>query len=532
MNNEINFACQFNDCRLLLQNPITLPCGYTLCNDHLNEIEDSFACWFCNRQHSRPEHGFSVNIILNNLISNLNQAQNGAKEVLDKLVSTIKDYEIINSAFIYDYFFDVKTEFDINRELLDSSPTLTENEKCIQKNKSYEIIERLKKIQRECEQNANSLVKLDFTDFKNESIRLWKYRIRDVRTQSDELKLIKSQMNRKIKEIEKNIRNYQENLLMGKKYKYGPSESGLCGELIESSIDPIFLDNFGTLYRSFNGHIDTIRAFKEDVNLNRLITSSDDRLIKILDLDSGDCLAALNEHQDWVTCLLLISDKLISGSKDKKIKIWNLRTFECEKTLDNESDVSSLCLLTNNRFASASINNGLINIWDLNSYNKLNSFTLTNGIRCLVSTNETIICGSIKGEIILIDSNSLTQIATLNGHSKEIHSLEIDHEGNLFSSSYDNSVKKWNLETCTSINKTFGRGIIKCVKVIKNNILAIGFQNREILIYDFDKENENAELKRMLDTHSKYVSKLDLLSDGSLVSGSGAGQIKLWNMLR
>ncbi len=57
---------------------------------------------------------------------------------------------------------------------------------------------------------------------------------------------------------------------------------------------------------------------------NILASGSQDKTIRIWDLNSCKLLKTLNGHVDTVSCLAkLTHDELVSGSFDKTIRIWN-----------------------------------------------------------------------------------------------------------------------------------------------------------------------------------------------------------------
>ena len=69
------FNC--NLCKKMLVEPVTFPCGNTLCKKHLIELinsENVIECILCQRKHIVPVDGFLVNkIIQNGLNIELNQ---------------------------------------------------------------------------------------------------------------------------------------------------------------------------------------------------------------------------------------------------------------------------------------------------------------------------------------------------------------------------------------------------------------------------------------------------------------------------
>ena len=63
--------CKCKNCNLIFENPITLPCGNTLCHSHLNDFNQKFICCFCHKEHLIPEDDFCVNKSILNIIDNL-----------------------------------------------------------------------------------------------------------------------------------------------------------------------------------------------------------------------------------------------------------------------------------------------------------------------------------------------------------------------------------------------------------------------------------------------------------------------------
>ena len=52
--NSTAFICKYEDCNLIYENPVTVPCGNSLCQQHLDELDDKFNCPFCFDVHQKP----------------------------------------------------------------------------------------------------------------------------------------------------------------------------------------------------------------------------------------------------------------------------------------------------------------------------------------------------------------------------------------------------------------------------------------------------------------------------------------------
>ena len=54
--------------------PITIPCGYSVCKKHLDELlensreDNKFQCELCHEEHNIPEKGFVVKRLIQNAL--------------------------------------------------------------------------------------------------------------------------------------------------------------------------------------------------------------------------------------------------------------------------------------------------------------------------------------------------------------------------------------------------------------------------------------------------------------------------------
>ena len=319
--------CQYEDCGLILEKPVTLLCEKNVCFKHLDGLEINFKCLCCSKQHSIPVNGFSVNESIEKMIENFRYQK-------DPLRNSIKG------------------SFDELNEILF---------------KEYKGLDSIDFV------NNNNL-----TDTHNDNV---------------------------FKEIDDKI-------ILILKDDNKDDETCKIVDLKVKSNDFILSSNCGELIREYKGHTKSVKSIQINENSNRLISGSEDKTIKIWNLETGECLKTLREHHDWVNCILIISNnKFLSGSDDKKIKIWDLDSFECLNTLKNEKGIKSLCSILDNQIACGCYD-GSINIWDLFGLNKVKSF---------------------------------------KAHDCRISYLLLFDKTKLISCSYDKKIKIWNLESLKCI---------------------------------------------------------------------------------
>ncbi len=90
--------------------------------------------------------------------------------------------------------------------------------------------------------------------------------------------------------------------------------------------------------RTLTGHKEWIRCIRRlSKNGNTVASGSDDYMIKIWNLETGECIKTLRGHEDSVTCFEMYDEKLISGSWDGLIKIWDLKKNECIQNLEGHT---------------------------------------------------------------------------------------------------------------------------------------------------------------------------------------------------
>ena len=64
-----------------------------------------------------------------------------------------------------------------------------------------------------------------------------------------------------------------------------------------------------------------------------IVSRSEDKIIKMWDLQTGECLHVLRGHSKGLWCVHYDGRLLISGARDDKVKVWNPETEECLHTL-------------------------------------------------------------------------------------------------------------------------------------------------------------------------------------------------------
>jgi len=148
-------------------------------------------------------------------------------------------------------------------------------------------------------------------------------------------------------------------------------------------------------------------------NDGRAISASNDKTLRVWDMETGQCLKVLEGHTDKVDQVTLTGDgRAISKSFDNTLRIWNIETYQCLSVLRGHSyHINDFVITSDGRLISAS-SDSTVRVWDLETS------------KCLK---------------VLKHNNHVTHVAMMK-------------DGHVFSASEDDKIRTWNIETgrCTA----------------------------------------------------------------------------------
>ena len=314
---------------------------------------------------------------------------------------------------------------------------------------------KLKDKEDECTKNASKIAKINLEQFKSNELATWKHSFRMPDLKQEELNDLLAKMKEKLNEIENETKKYKDDLLMNEAIffdKYEKSSSFGSISFYPNNLN-VLSKNCGKLIKRVGNHFNCkkINSIQVDEISKKLFSSSDDKTIKIWNLETGECLETLENHAPHVQSILLLPNinKFISASTNKEIKIWDFNSYECLNTLENESGVCSLYLVSDNQIACGCLN-GFIVIWNLDNSTKVKTFKAHNSwiTYLIVNTNKSkLISCSVDCKIKIWNLEIFECIKLLEGHSDVVNYLELTLDGNLLSCSVDMTIKLWQTET-------------------------------------------------------------------------------------
>lgn len=251
----------------------------------------------------------------------------------------------------------------------------------------------------------------------------------------------------------------------------------------------------GRILRTFTGHTGSIYALCLTPDGKTLISGGRDTTIKLWNLDTlgnyksisptrrviADVLLdTFTGHSDSINCLAISPDGAIlaSGSEDKTIKVWDVETGECLASLEgHEAGVKALAISPDGQLLISGSADNTIKLWQLpeNASEPICPdpiYTLTghtDWVKCLAITSDgqTLASGSQDKTIKLWQLETGDLKTTLVGHWGEVNCIAISPDGQrLTSCSWDETIRLWHLGTEKQLHSLSGHeGAIACFAI-------------------------------------------------------------------
>jgi WD40 repeat protein len=126
------------------------------------------------------------------------------------------------------------------------------------------------------------------------------------------------------------------------------------------------------------------------------VSGSDDRTLRVWDLESGHTLRTLQGHESYVAAVVVTPDgrRAISGSWDHTLRVWDLESGKIVRTLQGHTGyVTAVAFTPDERYPVSASYDQTVRVWDLESGEIIATFTGDGSMFCCaVASDGTTIC--------------------------------------------------------------------------------------------------------------------------------------------
>ncbi len=247
--------------------------------------------------------------------------------------------------------------------------------------------------------------------------------------------------------------------------------------------------------RSLRGHTGQIGRIAWSPNGRMLASPSTDKMIRLWDAETGECLRTMKGHSEAVTCVAFdpAGRILASGSSDGTIKLWDASSGGVQKTLDGHTQpVFGLSWSKDGRWLASASPDTTIRVWNTSTW----------------SLSHVISTGAPRADVML-------GVAWASDSKR------------LASASYDAWI--WEATTGKQIARLKSGGGFYNVAWSPDpgsQWLAAACSLSTVVIW----ESARWRQARVLEGHSGSVRSVNFSSDGQLLASSSEdGTIRLWS---
>ncbi|MEO0457917.1 MAG: adenylate/guanylate cyclase domain-containing protein [Cyanobacteria bacterium P01_A01_bin.114] len=294
----------------------------------------------------------------------------------------------------------------------------------------------------------------------------------------------------------------------------------------------------GQCVKTLRGHCDRILnlVFSPE---GHLISTSDDRTIRVWDTQSDDCLQVLETHVNWLLSAALSPDgnTLVTGSDHQTVKFWHLPTGACTATLPNyQAEVWAASFSPDGQTLATGSDDKTIRWWDVNTHQCVKTFQSHTHQVWLVKFSpdgQTFVSSGEDQTVKLWDVASGHCLTTIESHSNWVAAIAFSPDDrSLASGSKDHQIRLWDLETETCTRVLTGHSdVVTSVEFSPlqgaGDLLASSSDDHTVQIWDV---GTGAKMKTLWGHHG-WVQAIAFSPDGQrLVSGSSDQTVRVWQL--
>ncbi len=282
------------------------------------------------------------------------------------------------------------------------------------------------------------------------------------------------------------------------------------------------------------GHAGEVNTVAISPDGKKIVSGSDDKTLRIWDLNSQKLLRTLTGHTDWVYALALSADgqTIVSGSKDKTIKLWQLSGQQIRTLTGHTSYINSVAISPDSTKLVSGSYDKTVKVWNLRTgqVDTLKGHSREVLTVAISPDGKKIVSGSVDRTVRIWNLTTLKAQSILTRHTGDVNAIAISPNNQQFVSvSDDRTIELWNLNTGREIRTLTGHlADINAVDFSPDNQhIATGSDDKTVRIWDLTTGEDIYTFKG----HQGAVFAVDYSPDGKTLVSAGADKtIRKWQV--
>jgi pleiotropic regulator 1 len=247
------------------------------------------------------------------------------------------------------------------------------------------------------------------------------------------------------------------------------------------------------LMRVISGHQGWVRTLSVDPSNTWFASGSNDRMIKIWDLATGQLKLSLVGHINAIRSVV-VSDRhpyLFSCSEDKKILCWDLEQNKVVRHYHGHlSGIYTLALHPSLDVLLSGSRDTVCRVWDIRTKAQVRVLEGHSATVFSVTCQDDepqVISGSADATVRLWDLRSGNSMQTLTRHKKSIRKVKTHHQEYTFISAGADDLKLWKCPDGVFLRNFLGhQGIVNDFDINHENLMVTAADDGSLGFWDYD----------------------------------------------